>query len=40
MKLDIVFVKHYAPNHMLASKDNITRKTPNGIMGGFFKAKA
>ena len=21
-KLEIVFVKHYAPNHMLASKDN------------------
>ena len=21
-QLEIVFVKHYAPNHMLASKDN------------------
>ena len=21
-KLEIVFIKHYAPNHMLASKDN------------------
>ena len=36
MKLEIVFVKHYAQNHMLASKDNITRTTPNGIMDGFF----
>ena len=22
LKLDTVFVKHYTPNHMLASKDN------------------
>ena len=39
-ELEIVFVKHYAPNHMLASKNNITRKTLNGIMDGNFKAKA
>ena len=25
-QLEIVFVKHYTLNHMLASKDNITRK--------------
>ena len=31
-KTEIAFVKHYAPNHMLASKDNITRKTPNSII--------
>ena len=30
LKLEIVFVKHYASIHMLASKNNITRKTPSG----------